>query len=247
MTTKNSKCKSVLLTLVLALSCISVSMAQKVPSPEDVYGFKVGDDYKLADYSQIEDYLSQLDASSDRVKKVEIGTTVLGRKMYILFISSEENLKDLDKWKDISTKLARVQVSEDEALKLSEEGKAIVWVDGGMHSTELAHGQMTSELAYTLTTSESTEMKKIRENVITILMPVMNPDGLDIVVDWYKKNLGTAYETSRPPILYHYYMGHDNNRDWFMNTMPETYNVTKILYNEWYPQIVYNHHQSSPS
>ena len=112
MTTKNSKCKSVLLTLVLALSCISVSMAQKVPSPEDVYGFKVGDDYKLADYSQIEDYLSQLDASSDRVKKVEIGTTVLGRKMYILFISSEENLKDLDKWKDISTKLARVQVSE---------------------------------------------------------------------------------------------------------------------------------------
>ena len=247
MTTKNSWCKAALLTLVLAISCISVTMAQTVPSPEDVYGFKVGADYKLADYSQIEDYLSKLDASSERVKKVEIGTTVLGRKMYILFISSEENLKDLDKWKDISTKLARVQVSNDEAMKLSEEGKAVVWIDGGMHSTELAHGQMTSELAYTLTTSETTEMKKIRENVITILMPVMNPDGLDIVVDWYKKNLGTAYETSRPPILYHYYMGHDNNRDWFMNTMPETYNVTKILYNEWYPQIVYNHHQSSPS
>ena len=244
---KNSRRKVKLLTIALAMSCIPMIMAQNVPSPEDVYGFKVGADYKLADYTQIEDYLSKLDNASNRVKKVEIGTTVLGRKMYILFISSEENLKQLDKWKDISTKLARVQVTDDEALKLSEEGKAIVWVDGGMHSTELAHGQMTSELAYTLVTSETTEMKKIRENVITILMPVMNPDGLDIVVDWYKKNLGTAYETSRPPILYHYYMGHDNNRDWFMNTMPETYNVTKILYNEWYPQIVYNHHQSSPS
>lgn len=217
------------------------------PLPEDVYGFRVGADYKLADYSQIEDYLSQLDAASNRVKKIEIGETVLGRKMYLLFISTEENLAQLDKWKDISTKLARVQVGDEEAVKLSEEGKAIVWVDGGMHSTELAHGQMTSELAYTLATSETAEMQKIRENVITLLMPVMNPDGLDIVVDWYRKNQGTAYETSRPPILYHYYMGHDNNRDWFMNIMPETYNVTKILYNEWYPQIVYNHHQSSPS
>ena len=244
---KMTRCKVALLTFVLALTCISFTRAQTIPSPEDVYGFKVGADYKLADYTQIEDYLTQLDAASNRVQKVEIGTTVLGRKMYILFISTEENLSQLDKWKDISTKLARVQVTDEEALTLSEEGKAVVWVDGGMHSTELAHGQMTSELAYTLATSETTEMKKIRENVITILMPVMNPDGLDIVVDWYRKNMGTAYETSRPPILYHYYMGHDNNRDWFMNTMPETYNVTKILYNEWYPQIVYNHHQSSPS
>lgn len=236
-----------LLSAAMCLSCAAFSVAQNVPSPEDVYGFKVGADYKLADYSQIEDYLSKLDAASNRVKKIEIGETVLGRKMYLLFISTEENLAQLDKWKDISTKLARVQVNDDEAVRLSQEGKAIVWVDGGMHSTELAHGQMTSELAYTLATSETEEMKKIRENVITLLMPVMNPDGLDIVVDWYRKNLGTPYETSRPPILYHYYMGHDNNRDWFMNIMPETYNVTKILYNEWYPQIVYNHHQSSPS
>ncbi|PIB39336.1 peptidase M14 [Maribacter sp. 4G9] len=247
MTSKTCVYKGILMTIVLFMSCISQSMAQNVPSPKDVYGFRVGDDYKLADYAQIEDYLGKLAAASNRVQMKEIGTTVLGRKMYILFISSEENLSQLDKWKDISEKLARVKVSEQEAMQLSEAGKAVVWVDGGMHSTELAHGQMTSELAYTLATSETTEMKKIRENVITILMPVMNPDGLDIVVDWYRKNMGTPYETSRPPILYHYYMGHDNNRDWFMNTMPETYNVTKILYNEWYPQIVYNHHQSSPS
>ncbi len=247
MISKTANLKTLLLSVVMSLSCAAFSVAQNVPSPEDVYGFRVGADYKLADYSQIEDYLSKLDAASNRVKKIEIGETVLGRKMYLLFISTEENLAQLDKWKDISTKLARVQVGDEEAVKLSQEGKAIVWVDGGMHSTELAHGQMTSELAYTLATSETAEMQKIRENVITLLMPVMNPDGLDIVVDWYRKNQGTAYETSRPPILYHYYMGHDNNRDWFMNIMPETYNVTKILYNEWYPQIVYNHHQSSPS
>lgn len=237
--------KSLLFCTVMTLTFVLSARAQKVPSPKDVYGFNVGADYKLADYAQIEDYLGKLDNASKRVKKVEIGNTVLGRKMYLLFISSEENLAQLDKWKDISAKLARAKISDDEAAQLSQEGKAIVWVDGGMHSTELAHGQMTSELAYTLATSETPEMKKIRENVITLLMPVMNPDGLDIVVDWYRKNLGTAYETSRPPILYHYYMGHDNNRDWFMNTMPETYNVTKVIYNEWYPQIVYNHHQSS--
>lgn len=242
-----TKAPKALLAAVLLLACASLAEAQKVPSPKDVYGFRVGDDYKLADYAQIEDYLTQLDNASNRIKKIEIGETVLGRKMYLLFISSEKNLAQLDKWKDIGAKLARASVSDQEAAKLSQEGKAIVWIDGGMHSTELAHGQMTSELAYTLATSETAEMKNIRENVITLLMPVMNPDGLDIVVDWYRKNMDTPYETSRPPILYHYYMGHDNNRDWFMNNMPETYNVTKILYNEWYPQIVYNHHQSSPA
>ena len=247
MTFRTTNLKTLLFSAVMSLTCVNISIAQNVPSPKDVYGFRVGDDYKLADYAQIEDYLTKLDQASDRVKKIEIGETVLGRKMYLLFISTEGNLAQLDKWKDISTKLARATVDDAEAVKLSQEGKAIVWVDGGMHSTELAHGQMTSELAYTLATSETPEMQKIRENVITLLMPVMNPDGLDIVVDWYRKNMGTPYETSRPPILYHYYMGHDNNRDWFMNNMPETYNVTKMLYNEWYPQIVYNHHQSSPA
>src|SRR5690606_728030 len=239
--------KRIAVLLTLALSPVFLCTAQKIPSPQDVFGFQVGDDYKLADYGQIEDYLSQLDQASDRVMKIEIGESVLGRSMYPLFISSQENLAQLDRWKDISARLARAKIDPEEAEALSRDGKAIVWVDGGMHSTELAHGQMTSELAHTLATSETAEFRKIRENVITLLMPVMNPDGLDLVVDWYRKHLGTPYETSRLPVLYHHYMGHDNNRDWFMNTMPETYHVTKILYNEWYPQIVYNHHQSSPS
>jgi len=106
---------------------------------------------------------------------------------------------------------------------------------------------MTSELAYKMATEETPEMQAIRDNVITLLMPVMNPDGLEIVSKWYKKNLGTPYETSSPPWLYQKYVGHDNNRDWFMNNQPETYHVNKVLYREWYPQIVYNHHQTSPS
>lgn len=217
------------------------------PTPSDVYGFEVGADYKLADYDKMLDYFDQLDEASERVKKITIGESVLGRPMILLFISSEENMEQLEKYRSISEKLSRARINKDEAEELSEEGKAIVWIDGGMHSTELAHGQMTSELAYKIATEESSEMQNIRENVITLLMPMMNPDGLDIVGSWYNEQLGTPFETTGPPWLYHFYMGHDNNRDWFMNNMPETYHVNEILYRQWYPQIVYNHHQTAPS
>jgi hypothetical protein len=233
--------------LFLILLMVGVSVHGQVPAPSDVYGFEVGADYKLADYDQMLDYYEQLDQGSERIEKITIGESVLGRPMILLFISSEENIEQLEKYRSISEKLSRARISNEEAAQLSKDGKAIVWIDGGMHSTELAHGQMTSELAYRIATEESDEMKKIRDNVITLLMPVMNPDGLDIVTNWYRKNLDTPFETTSPPWLYHHYVGHDNNRDWFMNNMPETYHVNEILYNEWYPQIVYNHHQTAPS
>jgi hypothetical protein len=225
---------------------LSTSLLAQVPTPEEVIGFQMGADYKIADYSQITDYLEQLDEASDRVQMQQIGTSVLGRPLYVLFISSEENLQQLDRWKDISTKLARARISDEEAQQLAQEGKAIVWIDGGIHSTEKAATQFPPELAYMVATEETPEMRKIRDNVIFMLMPNINPDGLDIVADWYRKNLGTPYETSNPPVLYHYYVGHDDNRDWFMNTQPETRAVTNLLFNEWYPQIVHNQHQSAP-
>ncbi len=236
-----------LLLLFVAVFCSSELTAQEVPQPSDVFGFQVGADYKLADYDQMLNYYEQLDQASDRVKKVTIGESVLGRPLILLFISSEENMQQLEKYRSISEKLSRARISNEEAEKLSQEGKAVIWIDGGMHSTELAHGQMTSELAYKIATEETPEMQKIRDNVITLLMPVMNPDGLDIVASWYRQNLDTPFETTSPPWLYHHYVGHDNNRDWFMNNMPETYHVNEVLYNEWYPQIVYNHHQTAPS
>ena len=232
---------------ILLLLMSSVILTGQPKSPEAIFGFKVGADYKLADYSQMLTFHRQLAKNSDRVLLEEIGKSSEGRPMVLLYISSPENLSQLDKWKKISGELALARIDDATAKKHSKNGKAILWIDGGMHATERAHGQMTAELAYKIATEETDEMQKIRENVIVLLMTVINPDGMAIVVDWYRKNLGTPYETTGPPVLYQKYVGHDNNRDWFMNNMLESQAVSYKLYNEWYPQIVYNHHQTGPA
>ncbi len=233
--------------LITGLALSAPSSLSQVPHPQDVFGFMPGDDYKLARYDQMVSYFEALAESSDRVILQEIGTSVLGRPLLLLFISSEENLASLDRWQGISASLARGRVSEAEAETLSQEGRAVIWIDAGLHATEVAGAQMAPLLAWRVATEDSREMQHIRENVILLLMPVMNPDGLDIIASWYDHTVGTPFEATRPPWLYHYYVGHDNNRDWFMNNMPESRAVTEVLYNQWYPQIVYNHHQTSPS
>ena len=225
---------------------VSAFAQQSVPAPSDVFGFEPGADYKLANYDQITTYLTQLDAASDRAAMIEIGTSVLGKPLFLMFISSEENLQQRDKWRAISEQLARGRIDEPTARQLADEGKAVVWIDAGMHATERAGAQMTPALAYRLVTEESPEMDEIRDKVIILLMPNLNPDGLDIVANWYTTYLGTPFETTSPTWLYHHYVGHDNNRDWFMNNMPESEAASHILYNTWYPQIVHNHHQTSP-
>ena len=225
----------------------AVCVQAQVPHPAEIFGFTPGDDYKLATYDQILEYFEKLDAESDRVEVQRIGTSVLGEPLILVFISSTDNLRNLEEWRSTSEKLARARVSEEEADMLADSGKAIIWIDGGLHATEVAGAQMTPLLAYRVATEESAEMQHIRDQTILLLMPVMNPDGLDIIASWYGQTLGTPYEATRPPWLYHYYVGHDNNRDWFMNNMPESKAVTDVLYNQWYPQIVYNHHQTSPS
>lgn len=232
--------------LVVTGLLTAAALNAQVPHPRDVFGFTPGDDYQLADYGQMLDYYQQLDAASDRVQMIEFGQSALGQPMLLLFISSEENLAQLDRWKETSASLARARIDEDEARALAADGKAVVWLDGGMHATERAHAQMTSLLAYRVATEESAEMQRIRDDVILLLNPVINPDGLDISTDWYRAQRGTPYETTGPPILYHHYVGHDNNRDWFMILQPETQAVSRQLYHEWYPQIVYNHHQTGP-
>ncbi|MDP2320640.1 MAG: M14 family metallopeptidase [Acidobacteriota bacterium] len=219
----------------------------KVPSPEDVFGFQVGADYKLASHEQLVDYFTKLDAASDRIVVENIGKSTLGKPMILAVISSEANIKNRARYQDIARRLAITRgVDEAQARALAKEGKAIVWIDGGLHATEVAGAQHTPELAWWLVTSDSDEAKRVRENTILLLMPSMNPDGLDIVRDWYYQNLGTPFETTSPPELYHHYVGHDNNRDWAMFTQVETRAVAHQLYQEWLPQIVYNHHQSGP-
>lgn len=226
----------------------SPAFAQRgVPTPAEVLGFEPGSDYKMANYNQITDYFKQLDAASDRARLTQIGTSVLGRPLYVMFISSSQNIQKLEDYRLISEQLARARVDEQTARQLATEGKSIVWIDGGMHATERAGGQMPPVLAHRLITEESPEMQEIRDKVIVLLMPNMNPDGLDIVTNWYNKYVGTPFETTGPAWLYHYYVGHDNNRDWFMNNMPESEAVSHTIYNEWYPQIVHNHHQTSPA
>jgi hypothetical protein len=233
--------------LVLALVAATPVAAQQTPHPADVFGFEPGSDYNLADYEQLRDFYGQLAAASDRVELVEIGETVRGQPLLLLFISSEENIRQLDRWRSIAARLARADALTDaEARELAREGKAIVWIDSGLHSTEVAHSQHAPLLAHHMVTDESEESRRIRDDVILLLMPIMNPDGHKVVVDWYRKNLGTPYETSSPPELYHQYVGHDNNRDWFMIRQAETEAISRVLYGEWYPQIVYNHHQTAP-
>src|SRR5680860_691064 len=139
------------LSALVMLLMLSTSAYSQIPNPTDVFGFQPGADYKLADYDQLLDYYDKLDAASNRIKKIEIGTTVLGKPMIMLLISSEENMQQLDKWKSISAKMSLANIDEKEARKLSKEGKAVVWLDAGLHSTELAPGQMMPELAYRLT------------------------------------------------------------------------------------------------
>jgi hypothetical protein len=235
---------------ILAVALVSASLHAQpanVPEPADIFGFKPGTDYKLATHAQIVEYFKRLDAASDRVVVEEIGRTVEDRPLILALISSEANIKNRARFKDISRQLATARgVDEAKARALAKEGKAIVWIDGGLHATEVAHAQHTPELGWWVATSESEEAKRMRENAILLLMPVMNPDGLEVVTNWYTRNLGTPFETTSPPQLYHHYIGHDNNRDWYMFTQNETQAVARILYHEWFPQIVYNHHQSSP-
>jgi hypothetical protein len=238
---------------MLALAS-SAALAQ-VPRPADVIGFEPGEDFKLAPYGPIAAYFEALAASTDRMELEQIGESTRGEPLYLAAISSAENLRNRERYKQITRTLAYARdpdagfpsvLEEAEARDLARAGKAVVWIDGGLHATEVAHGQVMPEMAYHFVTDESPETQRIRENTILLLMANMNPDGLNIVADWYMSNVGGPFEMARVPELYHHYIGHDNNRDWYMLTQVETQAVTRQLYHNWFPQIVYNQHQSSP-
>jgi Zinc carboxypeptidase len=217
-----------------------------VPTPESVFGFPPGADYHLADYEQVTKYFQALAAVSPRIKLQQIGKSGYGRDMFIAIISSEDNLKNLDRYRSIVKQLASGTIDEQTARDLSKQGKAIVWIDGGLHATEVAGAQQSPLIAYRVLSEESEEMRRIRNDVILVLCPVINPDGLDIVAHWYKKNYDTPYETAPNIELWNRYVGHDNNRDWYSFNTIESRNVAHLLYYEYFPQIVYNQHQTAP-
>jgi hypothetical protein len=223
----------------------SAATATLPPSPRDVLGFTPGDDRKVADWKQINEYFSRLDRASDRVMMQTVGESTLGRTLVAAFISAPENIRELDKYRDIQRRLAdpRLVSSEAERDRLLREGKTVVVVSCSIHSTEIVASQMSMQLAYELASARDSDTREILDNTILILIPSPNPDGVDIVADWYRSSLGKPWEGSEPPELYHAYAGHDDNRDWFMLNLKETRAVTRLLWKEWFPEIVYDVHQ----
>lgn len=230
--------------LLLSLT-LSTAVAQRhITSPEEAFGFKPGSDRKLADWTELTAYFKKLSTESNRIRFDEVGKTTEGRPFITVTISSPENLAHLDRYKDIQRKLADPRLSSPEDAKtLIAQGKTVLVVTCNIHSTEIASSQSASEFAYQLATGESQKVRSILQNVIIVLVPSLNPDGQQLVVDWYKRYLGTPYEGSSPVVLWHHYVGHDDNRDWSSFTQVETRLAVQKVINPWHPQILYDIHQ----
>src|ERR1700733_3499979 len=233
------------ITLVSVLFAAFVATAQqKITSPEAAFGFKPGADRKLADWSELTAYFKRLGTESNRIHYEEVGKTTEGRPFIAVTISSAENLAHLERYKEIQRKLADPRItSPEEARQLITEGKTVLVVTCNVHSTEIASSQSATEFAYQLATGDTAKIRSILQNVIIVLVPSLNPDGQQLVVDWYKKYLGTPYEGTSPVVIWHHYTGHDDNRDWYSFTQKETrLTVDKVL-NAYHPQILYDLHQ----
>lgn len=240
----------ILVGVLLAILLAAAPRAQSgspVPTPESVFGFTAGADYKLATYDQSIEYFKKLAAASRYVRLFEAGQTSQGRTMYFALISAPENLATLDRHREIWQRLAHPQgLTNRAAEKLAAEGKALVHIDGGLHATEVAGPQHTPLLAYHLVSKAAEPATKaMLDNVILMLWPTINPDGQQMVSEWYMKNVGTPYELSGLPQLYQEHAGHDNNRDAYMLNMIES-RAIEHTWRQWEPQIVYVHHQVGP-
>ena len=219
--------------------------AQSVPSPEDYFGFEIGTERKLADWTDLTSYYESLASASPRVMVDTLGLTTMDRPFIMLTITSEENQARLSELYEIQMKLADPRlVSGDEDLKdLLDTGKTVVLITHAIHATEVGGAQMAARLIHRLASSNDEQVQEILDNVILLDIPSLNPDGTEWVVDWYNQWVGTEYEASPMPWLYQYYVGHDNNRDWYAFTQKETQHAVLGAHNLWHPQIVHDVHQ----
>ncbi|MBK6797999.1 MAG: peptidase [Acidobacteria bacterium] len=236
------------LALILCLFTVSAGASQtKLTTPKEHFGFNIGDDFRLANYAQYEAYLKKLDAESDRLKVVEMGKSAEGRTMYLAIITSPENHGKLDRYREISRKLALADgLTDQQARELAKEGRAVVWIDGGLHANEVLGAQQLIETIWQLVSNNDDETRRFLDDDI-VLGCLVNPDGMELVSNWYMREPDqTKRSTGNLPRLYQKYIGHDNNRDFYMSAQPESENINRVFYHEWFPQIVYNHHQTGP-
>jgi hypothetical protein len=233
--------------LALLGAPLSSSAQGQLPAPEEFLGHQVGADYQLVNYETLHRYWETLARQSDRMVLDTIGLTSEGRPHVMSIITSPANHARLDHYRDIARRLALAEgLTESEALALAAEGKAVVWIDGGLHATEVAGAQQLLELIWQLVSMNDAETLRFLDDLI-ILSPQANPDGMELVSNWYMRNpepLQRSYNGL--PLLYNKYAGHDNNRDFYMSNLAETRNLNQVAYREWFPQIMYNHHQTGP-
>jgi Zinc carboxypeptidase len=225
---------------------------RKITTPKESIGFNMGDDYMMANYTQATAYIQKLATESDRMKLVDLGPTAEGRRQYMVIVTSPENLAKLDHYKEIAAKLSHAEgLTDAEARALAEEGKSIVWIDGGLHASETVGSQQLVEAIYELNALTDRETMRFLHDDIALFV-FANPDGMELVANWYMRQPDPAKRvaegaTGNTPRLWQHYIGHDNNRDFYMNNMPESINMSRALFREYYPQIMYNHHQTGPA
>jgi len=233
--------------LVCITSIVSphkVSAQSDIPKPEEHFGFVPGSDYMLFSYEQLIDYLFKLDKASPMLKLVENGQSPMGRKMYIAFISSENNIKNLEKLREINRELAlNPDLSETKQAEYIKDGRVFFLATLSMHSTEVAPAQAAPLIAFKLITSDDPLIKKYLDDVVYMMVPNHNPDGMDFVVENYNKYKGTQYEGASLPRVYHKYVGHDNNRDFVTLTQEDTKAIARIYNLDWFPQVMIEKHQ----
>jgi len=228
-------------------SSLAIAQQASIPTPESSLGFAVGADFKLATYDESIAYFQKLAAASNRIRLIEVGKTSTGHPWTLAIISSPENLAKLDRLKQIAQRLAHpTGLTDAEARRLAAEGRMFVDISGGLHASEIAGSQHTIQLAYDLLGhSDDPKVRAILENDVLFLWPSINPDGQNIVVNWYRENVGTPYEVSPLHEVYQKYIGHDNNRDAYMLNVVES-RVVARTWREWEPQIIYVQHQTAP-
>ena len=233
----------VTLLVVAALTLVTPrDAAPQAPSPREHLGFEVGADRQLADWDQIVGYFSKLATASPEVELDTLGPTTQGRPLIVATITSATNMRKIESIRAAQRKLAdpRLLSAEEERVLLASQPSVVV-IQCNIHSTEIASAQMAMELAHRLVTIDT--LRRALDEVVVILIPSANPDGEQMIVEWYRRNLGTRWEGGPIPWLYHPYVGHDNNRDWYMVTQRETRLITDLLYRQWFPEVFYDVHQ----
>jgi Zinc carboxypeptidase len=229
---------------VVCLLAAAPLAAASAPTPSEFLKMPIGADRTLADYRQMTSYFRALEKASPRVKIEVLGKTTLGEDMILAVITSEENQKNIKAIQAAAKKLADPRgISDADLEKIEKDGKVVLLITCNIHASEIGSTQMALEWAHALATSDDAATKKRLENVVLLLVPSLNPDGQIMEVEWFRKNVGTKYEGSRMPWLYHHYVGHDNNRDWFQLTQKEALEMTHAVSHEWFPQVWLDEHQ----